>query len=1163
MEIELEATKATLDKLLNSNPALKSQADDILEAERNNAISNMLGEEKNANDAKKRGSFRGRRREKEQPDNSEYVSALNNQLKTVKGAYEVLSGYHDKMVKSINFYENDMRDKTDEISGLKYENKLLVEQLEKMKQAAQNQDMSQVDELTNVNDLKHSMEVDEEFLKFQKEEQSKSRFGRYINNDLKVFKEDISKLNKQSLQIGGKTDATQKMVIDDLKKKGLIKFEEGSARNVIPDGSALNFSDAPSLNEMYDMDAKGKSKSKGKVGAKGGKSSKLINADDDNDSDNVQVNRGSGNRAGKKTTSKGKKIVTNTSGQVQNDAYDETDSEEDDYVDDRGKPLPEAEIRKRKEKKAKEKQERTGMTATSNSLGTGFNKPETVKFAKNKKDNLKNKTVIDETAVEGGKLLGTRSEAYSITRGGVKIRVNDMGTGTEISAGDMDQGVTVLNTAQLQGKAIDNDSQILQPPPNVEAKIEIDPTTGKKLATFTLKTGIVIKIDPQNPTYEAELTKGGLRHLLKLLTTELGIEDVLQMAENRQMNQLNNKSMVQDQTMASTRRSGKKGNESQSSILSPRGDREHNSSLFASEIVDEIGGDDEPMYSEKSVDSNEVLAPVVNQRVEKQKDGTKVIVKVLEDGRIVREVVDKKGKVISKKISEEPVNADSVERKRQEVYEDMTVSQQRTLNKIMMLLKNIPDSEMKKVTEFIEKFLKGMQTVSSQVAKQLEKLAPEAKQNMTDLAKELEGSGGKGIKLDVSKVSKKDLEVLNEKPPPVRKMGDLKKDKEGNLVDDAGNVVISKDQNANMVKDKEGNLIDKTTGKVMFNKDGEFVQDKVAASKHIAKKEAVKKKIMQDQMKEHIKQGGKIDGMVVDNDGNLKVVASDGKLIDFAGDSKELDVNTLVADAEGNLLNPETGEVVVDKTGNYVGSKLTDMGNVVKAAQSGDVDSLMENMTNLGGKEFMKKNQNSFTPSNKGKFFNKGNINMRSEQIINTKKGFQFTDESKDQRQVDAEIRSVFTKQLGDMPNIYGEEQYDKDGNKVINQAYNPLAPGNSDNPEFYRNLYKAFKMTRLAQGENLRYESLGPDGQYHPNFESEEFDTFRNQVKKFAGQHGKCGEFCKHLLRFYSKLGFFPARKYENKKILKLPKLNMDNDFTRVRSSEVLNDTDMSSLMR
>ena len=129
MEIELEATKATLDKLLNSNPALKSQADDILEAERNNAISNMLGEEKNANDAKKRGSFRGRRREKEQPDNSEYVSALNNQLKTVKGAYEVLSGYHDKMVKSINFYENDMRDKTDEISGLKYENKLLVEQL--------------------------------------------------------------------------------------------------------------------------------------------------------------------------------------------------------------------------------------------------------------------------------------------------------------------------------------------------------------------------------------------------------------------------------------------------------------------------------------------------------------------------------------------------------------------------------------------------------------------------------------------------------------------------------------------------------------------------------------------------------------------------------------------------------------------------------------------------------------------------------------------------------------------------------------------------------------------------------------------------------------------------------------------------------------------------
>jgi len=100
---------------------------------------------------------------------------------------------------------------------------------------------------TNVEHLKTQMENDEEFIKFQKEEQSKSRFGRYINKDLDVFKEDVSKLTKTITQDKyAKADPTQKMVIDDLRKKGLIKFEEGNKANVIPENDGINFSDAPS-----------------------------------------------------------------------------------------------------------------------------------------------------------------------------------------------------------------------------------------------------------------------------------------------------------------------------------------------------------------------------------------------------------------------------------------------------------------------------------------------------------------------------------------------------------------------------------------------------------------------------------------------------------------------------------------------------------------------------------------------------------------------------------------------------------------------------------------------------------------------------------------------------------------------------------------------------
>jgi len=100
---------------------------------------------------------------------------------------------------------------------------------------------------------------------------------------------------------------------------------------------------------------------------------------------------------------------------------------------------------------------------------------------------------------------------------------------------------------------------------------------------------------------------------------------------------------------------------------------------------------------------------------------------------------------------------------------------------------------------------------------------------------------------------------------------------------------------------------------------------------------------------------------------------------------------------------------------------------------------------------------------------------MRSEMNLRSKKsmdkhpkGFSFTDESIDQRMIDAEIREKYRQQLAEMPSLL-----DENGDmKMISGAYNPLIPGNIDNPDFYRNLYKAFKMTRLSQAENLSYKN-------------------------------------------------------------------------------------------
>lgn len=145
-------------------------------------------------------------------------------------------------------------------------------------------------------------------------------------------------------------------------------------------------------------------------------------------------------------------------------------SDPEDYVDNKGNPLNEKEIRKIKEQKKKDREGKqlTYIDGTKEDANQTFvfknknaerdgNAPP-IQYSTNKKQNLKNKTVVDENAVEGGKLLAKRTDAYVVKRGGIAIKVHDMGTGTEISGKDMDSGVTFVRAEKLEGKKEQNTS---------------------------------------------------------------------------------------------------------------------------------------------------------------------------------------------------------------------------------------------------------------------------------------------------------------------------------------------------------------------------------------------------------------------------------------------------------------------------------------------------------------------------------------------------------------------------------------------------------------------------------------------------------------------------------------------------------------------------------
>jgi hypothetical protein len=73
-----------------------------------------------------------------------------------------------------------------------------------------------------------------------------------------------------------------------------------------------------------------------------------------------------------------------------------------------------------------------------------------------------------------------------------------------------------------------------------------------------------------------------------------------------------------------------------------------------------------------------------------------------------------------------------------------------------------------------------------------------------------------------------------------------------------------------------------------------------------------------------------------------------------------------------------------------------------------------------------------------------------------------------------------------------------------VSDAYNPLKETNQNNPEFYQNLYKAFKMTKLSQNDKAGAagKHIDSSGQELFNYQSEEYAAFTKQITVFAERH-------------------------------------------------------------
>ena len=777
--------------------------------------------------------------------------------------------------------------------------------------------------------------------------------------------------------------------------------------------------------------------------------------------------------------------------------------------------------------------------ANTNSLRTGPNKIDVQKSVRNilAKKKLE-ETAFYDKASEGGKCVGVRSEQYAIDRGGVEIIVYDIGTNTEITAMDMSMGVTNVKPEILMGSAYNEDKEnerlvlqenMLEMLPNLKPTLEFNKITGESFSVFELSSGHKLKIAIQEGP-KLELEKSGLRSLVHLLCKELGIDDLFSTANQVQLMQM--KKVI-------------KGG-------------------FAE-------GDN--IFSTKEIIGNyNIIGKTANNSLDSpNKDSNRIQgIDLFSESEEEEAIIDFDGNLIRldspKKKRTGPVTAEEVRAKRTEIIENFDPQRKVFVDRFMKLLKK---SQLENVAPKIEELLefqdKGVQASSNskmpqkvnnidmKVIKQIKNAPKQLQDDLAHTAMEQGKSTGGAVQLDITKLTKSKRNILTEKPPEIRKKDDLIKDEHGNLIDkNTGKVVVDSKLTQNQIKDEKGNQIDKDTGKVIFDSKGQLQTDVKAHDDVVKKKEEVKQLLIKESIKDSLQKGTSVVGYALDEKGEQKQVSANGRLVDYvkpklensAGftmdklvDNTKKAIDNATSEDRPNVFGSQEGgsrsRGFITKTGSH------SQGLTANRRSGMDALRKRQDMPNYNTGRSMDSLHNLFPEPAQKKITD---LKKRVQFVLNNPNASEA-----DKKQAKDELQTYFQEQLSTMPNLYQNlpeeelQQMAPEDLKHIADFYNPLNSDNKNSPDFYKNIFKVYKMSRAADGSNLHaLKYITPDGQFLPDFDNDEFENFAQQIREFAEKHHKCGTSCKHLLRFYAKLGFYPYGKYLNKHPMKMPKLNM-----------------------
>jgi hypothetical protein len=108
---------------------------------------------------------------------------------------------------------------------------------------------------------------------------------------------------------------------------------------------------------------------------------------------------------------------------------------------------------------------------------------------------------------------------------------------------------------------------------------------------------------------------------------------------------------------------------------------------------------------------------------------------------------------------------------------------------------------------------------------------------------------------------------------------------------------------------------------------------------------------------------------------------------------------------------------------------------------------------------------------------------------------------------------------------------------ELIHDRLNPFIAGRAKNVTFVKDLFEVLKPTLVVK--------LTKKGVVCRNLDKAAFEYFNNEFNDFMKIHMSCGPHCKHLMKFYQKIGFFKTMKlYNGKASLQIPILDFEQHY-------------------